>query len=159
MLEFVCLPWSEVCSARVTSLLLLLLLLLVHNWTFVWPSFCWPSCGPTCEPHPEPLGVAVRVSRPPMKASLTEIGVSGAQSLGTATDNSNLLVPADVHQGPHPAPCTRVPAPPRAPGSPSRPVHQGPRPALCTRVPVPPRAPGSPPRPAWTHGPGHAAWE
>ena len=28
MLEFVCLPWSEVCSARVTSLLLLLLLLL-----------------------------------------------------------------------------------------------------------------------------------
>ena len=27
MLEFVCLPWSEVCSARVTSLLLLLLLL------------------------------------------------------------------------------------------------------------------------------------
>ena len=26
MLEFVCLPWSEVCSARVTSLLLLLLL-------------------------------------------------------------------------------------------------------------------------------------
>ena len=29
MLEFVCLPWSEVCSARVTSLLLLLLLLLL----------------------------------------------------------------------------------------------------------------------------------
>ena len=29
MLEFVCLPWSEVCSARVTSLLLLLLLLYV----------------------------------------------------------------------------------------------------------------------------------
>ena len=28
VLEFVCLPWSEVCSARVTSLLLLLLLLL-----------------------------------------------------------------------------------------------------------------------------------
>ena len=27
VLEFVCLPWSEVCSARVTSLLLLLLLL------------------------------------------------------------------------------------------------------------------------------------
>ena len=26
VLEFVCLPWSEVCSARVTSLLLLLLL-------------------------------------------------------------------------------------------------------------------------------------
>ena len=26
--EFVCLPWSEVCSARVTSLILLLLLLL-----------------------------------------------------------------------------------------------------------------------------------
>ena len=25
MLEFVCLPWSEVCSARVTSLLLLIL--------------------------------------------------------------------------------------------------------------------------------------
>ena len=30
MLEFVCLPWSEVCSARVTSLLLLLLLLKVE---------------------------------------------------------------------------------------------------------------------------------
>ena len=29
VLEFVCLPWSEVCSARVTSLLLLLLLLLI----------------------------------------------------------------------------------------------------------------------------------
>ena len=29
VLEFVCLPWSEVCSARVTSLLLLLLLLLL----------------------------------------------------------------------------------------------------------------------------------
>ena len=28
VLEFVCLPWSEVCSARVTSLLLLLLLML-----------------------------------------------------------------------------------------------------------------------------------
>ena len=31
VLEFVCLPWSEVCSARVTSLLLLLLLLLHHH--------------------------------------------------------------------------------------------------------------------------------
>ena len=36
VLEFVCLPWSEVCSARVTSLLLLLLLLIkslvkIHN--------------------------------------------------------------------------------------------------------------------------------
>ena len=29
MLEFVCLPWSEVCSARVTSLLLLLLLTII----------------------------------------------------------------------------------------------------------------------------------
>ena len=31
VLEFVCLPWSEVCSARVTSLLLLLLLLLTPH--------------------------------------------------------------------------------------------------------------------------------
>ena len=30
VLEFVCLPWSEVCSARVTSLLLLLLLILIR---------------------------------------------------------------------------------------------------------------------------------
>ena len=34
MLEFVCLPWSEVCSARVTSLLLLLLL---HRGTDTCP--------------------------------------------------------------------------------------------------------------------------
>ena len=31
VLEFVCLPWSEVCSARVTSLLLLLLLFIGNN--------------------------------------------------------------------------------------------------------------------------------
>ena len=33
IIEFVCLPWSEVCSARVTSLLLLLLLLLSYRIT------------------------------------------------------------------------------------------------------------------------------
>ena len=31
VLEFICLPWSEVCSARVTSLILLLLLLPVRR--------------------------------------------------------------------------------------------------------------------------------
>ena len=36
VLEFVCLPWSEVCSARVTSLLLLLLLLIT------------PACDESC---------------------------------------------------------------------------------------------------------------
>ena len=31
MLEFVCLPWSEVCSARVTSLLLLFIMKAFRN--------------------------------------------------------------------------------------------------------------------------------
>ena len=38
VLEFVCLPWSEVCSARVTSLLLLLLLLFI---TIMEESILW----------------------------------------------------------------------------------------------------------------------
>ena len=33
VLEFVCLPWSEVCSARVTSLLLL--------WLWLWLGYGW----------------------------------------------------------------------------------------------------------------------
>ena len=41
VLEFVCLPWSEVCSARVTSLLLLLLLLMAIWAIFLLFVFFW----------------------------------------------------------------------------------------------------------------------
>ena len=34
MLEFVCLPWSEVCSGRVTSLLLLLILPVLYYYCY-----------------------------------------------------------------------------------------------------------------------------
>ena len=56
MLEFVCLPWSEVCSARVTSLLLLLLLSINHAYGEIpWSQSALPwlalgavvSCSPT----------------------------------------------------------------------------------------------------------------
>ena len=41
VLEFVCLPWSEVCSARVTSLLLLLLLLCYDVLTMLCVVVCY----------------------------------------------------------------------------------------------------------------------
>ena len=60
MLEFVCLPWSEVCSARVTSLLLLLLLLEKADYNCIrhLPRH-FPSIYPGISPGPRHLSMQV----------------------------------------------------------------------------------------------------
>ena len=82
VLEFVCLPWSEVCSARVTSLLLLLLLLLDDYIQYVlpgqWPMLYLPglisqSSCPTN--HAAPTNPAAPTNHAPCVSTLIDPGV------------------------------------------------------------------------------------